>query len=645
MIYSSVFFSFWTLSLLFFTLFLSPVLAVDSRMSITSRVSTWEDKTNKIKIDDLLRNVNRINFQSTGSNFFNFGFTRSTHWFRILPDKGLFDSSDSKYLIIKAHNIDMIHFYFMTKEGGMKEKRTGHFVPMSQREIPHRHYIISIPEGTEDTPIYFKIKSDLSLQFAIELAGEPSIRTEDYTEQWIYGLFFGSISLILIYNMAIAFFVRDVNYIYYLGYVLFFGLGQMSLLGFGNYFLYPESVSLMRSGISLFFSMSLLFFCLFTKSFLKLEKRLPFGARILIVFVAVYLLNTIFAAAGQIYLASVLLSVTTILFSVFVLALIAWGFYRKIRGFYIFGAAFLILMIASITYSLLKLTSISTNTFFEEMLFPTASIADITLFSFALADRIQLLRLEKDKAEAQIVRLEKERQISRDILMQSLPKTIPLIQSLDIEVFIKPMKQVGGDFYEFSSPNSSELGTLICDVSGHGIPASLISAMGKIAYATQKDNLFSPKRVLEGMNKILYGNCNSQFLTAAYVYLNIETLVWRFGRAGHPSIYLQRRNGEIIKVHPKGRFIGSFANITVEEINHRMISGDRVLLLTDGVTETFNREEVMYGEDRLIEFLKNNYVLPGKAWSKALISELESFSERPLKEWEDDITFILLDLK
>lgn len=631
--------------LLFISFFSTVLIAEELPVRITTQVTTWEDKSNKLKIDDIKAKENTIDFQSSGTNYFNFGFSKSTHWFRFKLENEKINPNEKIYLLLKAHNIDLINFYFFDKEGKVLEKRTGHYITMSEREFPHRNYIVSIPKDSISESIYLKVKSDISLQFAVELVTDESIRNIDYQEQWIYGLFFGSLAIILIYNLAIAVFVRDENYLYYLGYVLFFGLGQMSLLGFGSYFLYPESVILMRSGISLFFSISLLFFCLFTKSFLKLDKRLPVAGRLMYVFALLFILNIIFSLTGQIYLASILLSVITAIVALFILILIAWGFYRKLRSFYFFGAAFLILMLASITYSLLKLISVSTNSFFEEMLFPIASLADITLFSFALADRIQLLRLEKDRAEAQIVRHEKERQISRDILMQSLPKTIPNIQRLDIEVFIRPMKQVGGDFYEFSSPNKSELGTLICDVSGHGIPASLISAMGKVAFTTQKENLFSPKRVLEGMNKVLYGNCNTQFLTAAYVYLNIETHVWRFGRAGHPSIFLQRRNGEIIKVHPKGKIMGAFSSITIDEVNHHMISGDRVLLLTDGVIETFNKEEEMYGEDRLINFLKNHYVLPGKTWTKTLIAELESFSKRPLKEWEDDITFILLDLK
>ncbi|MDZ4727870.1 MAG: SpoIIE family protein phosphatase [Leptospira sp.] len=635
----------FSLSALTFTILIFFSVSLSATQPLTKNIETWEDKTNKLKIDDILNHSESIDFKNQNVDFFNFGFTGSSHWFRFLIDKSHQTSANPLLLQLVAHNIDSVTFYFVLPNGQIVEKRTGHMIPMSLREIKHRNYVVEIPKDNFGYPIYLKVKSDISLQFAVNLIPESEIREKDYTEQWVYGLFFGSLGLILIYNLAISFFVRDINYVYYLGYVFFFGLGQMSLLGFSQFFLFPELTFFMRSGISLFFSTSLLFFGLFTNSFLKLNKRLPIASRLMHVMIGAFIINIVFSLSGQIYLASIILSWLTTIFALFVLSLIILGFYKRIRSFYYFGAAFIILMTSSIVYSLLKVFTIETNSFLEEMLFPIASLADITLFSFALADRIQLLRLDKDRAEAQVMRHEKERQISRDILMQSLPKTIPNIDNLQIQVFIQPMKQVGGDFYEFYSPNTSELGTLLCDVSGHGIPASLISAMGKIAYATQKDNLFSPKRVLEGMNQVLFGNCTPQYLTAAYTYINVETKTWRFGRAGHPSSYLQRKSGEIIKVHPKGRIIGAFPHISIDEVSFPTEPGDRVLILTDGVTETFNPKEEMYGENRLVQFLELNFSLEPKLWVKALITELESFSRRTLKEWEDDITFILLEIK
>ncbi|WP_246051912.1 SpoIIE family protein phosphatase [Leptospira idonii] len=641
------------LSLSFFllvstSLFPLPIAITENELSKHTRITTnaeaWEDVSGKTNIDSILQTPDSFPFQKADSDFINYGFTKSTIWTRFRLDENL-PKEKEFYLLIKAHNIDSIEFYFPDGKGNLITKRSGHFIPMSEREIPHRHYIVSIPKESYGQTIYVSFRTEISLQFAFDILTKDQIHSTDYSEQWLYGLFFGCLGIIIIYNLAIAFFVRDINYLFYIGYVLFFALGQMSVMGFAGYFLFPESPFFMRNGISVFFSLSMIFFVFFAASFLKLEKRLPKAYRFSRILLIILILNTLFGLCGQIYLATIAVTWLTSILSAFILAVILWGFYRRIKSFYYFGAAFFILMISSVVYSILKVTTLQTNVFIEEMLFPVASLIDITLFSFALADRIQLLRMEKDNAVAENLIHQREREISRDILMQSLPKTVPQITGMNLHIFIQPMKQVGGDFYEFSSPNHRELGTLVCDVSGHGIPASLISAMGKVAFATQKDNIFSPKRVLEGMNRVLYGNCTPQYLTAAYAYLNTETNTWRFGRAGHPSLFLQRRSGEIITIHPKGKVIGLFPEITVDEVGFPMEPGDRVLLVTDGLIESFNSQGEMYGEYRLIRFLESQTGVPGGIFSWKLLSELESFSGKVLKEWDDDITFILLELK
>lgn len=347
---------------------------------------------------------------------------------------------------------------------------------------------------------------------------------------------------------------------------------------------------------------------------------------------------------GGISQSSIGVSWLSVLICISLLIVLVWGIWKRLRSFYYFAVAFVLLLITCIVYGLLKFGILPSNPFLEEMLFPIASLADITLFAFALADRIQLLRQEKDMALAQVTSLRRERKISRDILMQSLPKTIPDVKNLQIQIYILPMKDVGGDFYEFFSPNPYEIGIVLCDVSGHGIPASLISAMGKVAFTTQKDNISSPKQVLEGMNRVLYGNCNPQYVTASYVYLNTSTKVWRFGRAGHPSAYLQRASGEIIKVHPKGKIIGVFPEIQIEETTYRVEPKDRILILSDGVLESFNPEGKMYGESGLLEFLRTNREIPNHLFKGKLIQDLESFSKTEIKEWDDDLTFIFLEL-
>lgn len=626
-----------------FSLITSPIVSETTedkgeRYVSTKQFKYWIDPKSTVPVDSVLKEGT---FKSIEDDFANFGFLKGTLWLRLDPNH-FPDPTKFPLLLIQAHNIDMVELYHKDDSDSFTVSKSGHIQPMFQREIPHRNFVFRM--GHQKETILIAIRSDISLQFSLIFTNQRNLQREDYLTQWIYGLFFGSLGIIILYNLAIAFFVRDKSYFYYIGYVLFFGLGQLSLLGFWGYFFVPDSYYLKRVGIPVFFSLCLFFFVLFTANFLKIKARLPRTSRLYQLLGAFSLFNVFIALFGGVAEASIGVSWLSVCICLTLLCILVWGVKKHLRSFYYISIAFLLLLLTCIIYGLLKFGVLPSNSFLEEMLFPIASLADITLFAFALADRIQLLRQEKDLALAQVTSLRRERKISRDILMQSLPKTNPDVKNLQIQIYIQPMKDVGGDFYEYHSPNPFELGIVLCDVSGHGIPASLISAMGKVAFTTQKESIFSPKQVLEGMNRVLYGNCNPQYVTASYLYLNTSTKVWRFGRAGHPSAFLQRANGEIIKVHPKGKIIGVFPEIQIDEVTYPVHPKDRILLLSDGVLECFDPKGNMFGEAGLVDFLKTNRELPNHLFKGKLIQELESFSHREIKDWDDDLTFIFLEL-
>lgn len=626
-----------------FSLITSPIVSETTedkgeRYVSTKQFKYWIDPKSTVPVDSVLKEGT---FKSIEDDFANFGFLKGTLWLRLDPNH-FPDPTKFPLLLIQAHNIDMVELYHKDDSDSFTVSKSGHIQPMFQREIPHRNFVFRM--GHQKETILIAIRSDISLQFSLIFTNQRNLQREDYLTQWIYGLFFGSLGIIILYNLAIAFFVRDKSYFYYIGYVLFFGLGQLSLLGFWGYFFVPDSYYWKRVGIPVFFSLCLFFFVLFTANFLKIKARLPRTSRLYQLLGAFSLFNVFIALFGGVAEASIGVSWLSVCICLTLLCILVWGVKKHLRSFYYISIAFLLLLLTCIIYGLLKFGVLPSNSFLEEMLFPIASLADITLFAFALADRIQLLRQEKDLALAQVTSLRRERKISRDILMQSLPKTNPDVKNLQIQIYIQPMKDVGGDFYEYHSPNPFELGIVLCDVSGHGIPASLISAMGKVAFTTQKESIFSPKQVLEGMNRVLYGNCNPQYVTASYLYLNTSTKVWRFGRAGHPSAFLQRANGEIIKVHPKGKIIGVFPEIQIDEVTYPVHPKDRILLLSDGVLECFDPKGNMFGEAGLVDFLKTNRELPNHLFKGKLIQELESFSHREIKDWDDDLTFIFLEL-
>src|ERR1035437_6187001 len=102
------------------------------------------------------------------------------------------------------------------------------------------------------------------------------------------------------------------------------------------------------------------------------------------------------------------------------------------------------------------------------------------------------------------------------------------------------MTSVAGDFYDLIVTDDQQAGLLIADVSGHGVPAARIASMVKVAATAQRANASNPSRLLAGMNAVLCGNTQNQFVTAAYVHLDSQAREIRYSAAGHPPMLLLR---------------------------------------------------------------------------------------------------------
>src|SRR3974377_426749 len=154
-----------------------------------------------------------------------------------------------------------------------------------------------------------------------------------------------------------------------------------------------------------------------------------------------------------------------------------------------------------------------------------------------------LLRGARAQLAAQLLALNNEIEMARQIQLSILPHSIPELPGLEIAARFLPMTSVAGDFYDFIQVDDKHIGILIADVSGHGLPSALIASMIQVALAGQAHNAAEPARVLTGLNHALCGKFSMNFVTAAYVYLDLGKKLMRYAGAGHPPI-LRWRNSE-----------------------------------------------------------------------------------------------------
>jgi phosphoserine phosphatase RsbU/P len=240
--------------------------------------------------------------------------------------------------------------------------------------------------------------------------------------------------------------------------------------------------------------------------------------------------------------------------------------------------------------------------------------------------------------EHQFNEIQKELEIARRIQTDILPAAYPSSAHFRIAARYVPMTSVAGDFYDFLITNPQQAGLLIADVSGHGVPAALIASMVKLAATSQRANAADPAALLAGMNSVLHGNTQSQFVTAAYVYLDAATSTLRYSAAAHPPMLLLRA-GEVTPIEENGLMLAAFSFAIYETAIHSIQPGDRLLLYTDGLLEAANSSNEEFGPDRLVKLLKDTAPHDTEQAANHIVATLQQWS----RAQNDDLTLLICD--
>jgi phosphoserine phosphatase RsbU/P len=187
----------------------------------------------------------------------------------------------------------------------------------------------------------------------------------------------------------------------------------------------------------------------------------------------------------------------------------------------------------------------------------------------------------------------------------------------------------------------------VADVTGHGVPAALIASMLKVAFAAQAAHAHDSAQVLSGLNRAICGKFEEYFVTAAYLFVDLEQRLLRYSAAGHPPMLLAARNADAVqRIEENGVMLGMFPEAEYTYLEIQCGQGERCLLYTDGVFEAHNAAQQEYGEVRCGEFLKSHRELPADELADALLADVASFSGHDSAgTQEDDITLVVLDIQ
>jgi sigma-B regulation protein RsbU (phosphoserine phosphatase) len=246
--------------------------------------------------------------------------------------------------------------------------------------------------------------------------------------------------------------------------------------------------------------------------------------------------------------------------------------------------------------------------------------------------------------ERRIAAVSRELETARRIQQSILPKQAPSVNGVRVASHYEPMSEVAGDLFDFVATRSGQLGVLVADVSGHGVPAAIIASMVKIGLATQRDSVEDPGAVLTELNRALYGQFELAYVTATFLLIDPAARRLAYASAGHPPSLLVRRAGGIERLDRGGVVLGFVPEMhyTTSAI-HDLAPGDRIVLYTDGLTEATRDGGEFFGDRQLDVLLATSRHLPLDQFTPRLVDAARAWAGVPSGALADDVTVVAVE--
>jgi len=260
-----------------------------------------------------------------------------------------------------------------------------------------------------------------------------------------------------------------------------------------------------------------------------------------------------------------------------------------------------------------------------------------------LQDKVAQLEAAQDGL-AQKERMEHELALAREVQQAVLPQTFPSIPGFHFAARNQPARQVGGDFYDVIDLGDSRFGLVVADVSDKGMPAAFYMALTRSLMVAEARREASPVAVLQNVNELLRELGRARmFVTVFYGIVDGPALKMTYARAGH-DFPLLIRGDRIQELKGDGVFLGflssEYLHLTEETI--RLEPADRLILYTDGLTDTGNLAGERFGRNGLHILLKETGQLPANELCETVFNGLTAY--QGAAEQYDDMTLLVVEV-
>ena len=239
-------------------------------------------------------------------------------------------------------------------------------------------------------------------------------------------------------------------------------------------------------------------------------------------------------------------------------------------------------------------------------------------------------------------RISQELEVASRIQKTILPKNITNIYGLQIANYFEPAKEVGGDYYDYTVKDDENVSITIADVSGKGVPAAFLMALGRSILKTLERQGQSPADNLRNLNQIIYPDITEDmFITMLHSNFNNKTKILTYSNAGHNPLIVYRAKEDKVELHSvKGVAIGFMQGYNYKQGELKLEKGDIVLYYTDGITEAENPNKELFGFERLEKVIYDNRYNDVDTIKENILNEINIF--RRDYPQVDDLTFVVI---
>ena len=260
-----------------------------------------------------------------------------------------------------------------------------------------------------------------------------------------------------------------------------------------------------------------------------------------------------------------------------------------------------------------------------------------------LASQVAII-IEKVMLHEQLIekkRLEGQLEVARQVQLELLPAKDPQLAGYDISAYNFPTEEVSGDYYDWVKIFDDQIGLVIADVSGKGVPAALLMAFLRASLRAATHIGYSPQVSMAKVNYLLWESIErNQFVTAFYGILDATNRTLAYTNAGHNPPLLLTGDGKHRFIERGSLPLGMFRDTRYHEYYQTIEPGEMLVLYTDGVTEAQNRKGEEYGRDRLARAAKASQTLSARDLITALQKEVIEWTDG--RGATDDVTFFVI---